>query len=124
MDDAADKLPSSDQNQIASEYANNVSFDASVWDLKLLFGEYSERAKGIEWHTSITIPWALVRLLQYYLQINLEMYELRHGKAMLPDTMIPADPVPPPDNDPTNRAMFEIIQRNRMRLLDSLKATE
>ncbi|MGH2376131.1 MAG: hypothetical protein ACRDIC_22030 [bacterium] len=40
---------------LTTDYANNTAFEPTVWDLKLIFGEFSDRAKTIDWHTSITI---------------------------------------------------------------------
>jgi len=90
--------------------------------LKIIFGEYSQRSKGIEWHTSITVPWAQAKVLNYYLQINIEAHELQQGKIKLSASMIPAA-IPPPDDpsDEAAQAFFQMLQRNREKLLESLE---
>ena len=111
-----------DKDDIAVEYANNAAFDATVWDLKLIFGEYSERAKGIEWHTSVTIPWALAKLMIYYLQVNVAAHEASIGKVNFPLSMLPP-PAPEPSDadDKRAHAVFEIIQTHRAKFIESLK---
>ncbi|MDQ6758379.1 MAG: hypothetical protein M3Z32_00770 [Acidobacteriota bacterium] len=123
MDDetaATDVGQTNGPDDLTTEYANNTAFEATVWDLKLIFGEFSARSKGIEWHTSITIPWALAKLIIYYLQVNIDIHELDHGKIAIPASMIPDAP-PPIQDDGTAQAIFEIVQRNRERLMESLK---
>ena len=124
MDDdtaATDAGQNNGHDDLTTDYANNTAFEATVWDLKLIFGEFSARAKSIEWHTSITIPWALAKLIIYYLQINIDIHELDQGKIAIPASMIPAAPPPPIQDDGTAQAIFEIVQRNRERLMESLK---
>lgn len=103
-----------------SDYANNVAFEQTVWDLKMIFGEFSGRLSAVEWHTSITVPWAMAKLMSYYLQINVAARELRAGKIEVPRSMIPPGPPPPPPSDPLEKAIFEMIQEHRKKLLETL----
>jgi hypothetical protein len=108
-------------DDLTTDYANNVAFETTVWDLKLIFGEYSDQDKGVEWHTSMTIPWAQAKVMQYYLQINLEAYEQQHGKIKVPSPMLPPEPPPPPDpNDPATKAFYEIVRRHREKFIENL----
>jgi len=50
-------------DELVADYANNTAFEQTIWDLKMIFGEYSQRAGGVDWHTSITVPWAQAKLL-------------------------------------------------------------
>lgn len=109
-------------DDFVSDYANNVAFEATVWDLKLIFGEYSQRANGVEWHTSITIPWEQAKIMSYFLQVNIEAHEIRTGRPILPPPMMIPPPIPePPDkSDQEAMKMFEMFKRNRERLIESI----
>lgn len=107
---------------IESDYANNIALEQTGWDLKLMFGEYSGRLQGVEYHTSITIPWAQAKLLLYFLKVNVEAYEAEHGKIYVPPMAYPPDSSSiPPDSNPTLTKIAEIIDRNRTEFLNSLK---
>jgi hypothetical protein len=108
-------------DDLTTDYANNVAFETTVWDLKLIFGEYSDQDKGVEWHTSVTIPWAQAKLMQYYLQINLEVYEQQHGKIGVPRTMLPPEaPLPSDPDDPVAKAFYDLAQRHRAKFMENL----
>jgi hypothetical protein len=107
-------------DELASDYANNVGFEFTVWDLKILFGEYSDRIKGTDWHTSVTIPWAQAKLMLYYLKLNIDFYEAQEGKIRVPGSMLPPEP-PAPSANPDDQKLHEIIQAARNSFLDSLK---
>jgi hypothetical protein len=111
-------------DELTSDYANNTFFEPSVWDLKIVFGEWSGRANSIDWHTSITLPWAQAKLMAYYLEVNVAAHELRMGKIPFPSSMVPQEPPPPPDSDkddPASRALFEVVKDLRQKFIDSLK---
>lgn len=113
--------------EVTSRYANNTLFEPTVWDLKIIFGEYSRRAAGTEWHTSITLPWAQAKLMAYYLGINIAAHELRAGLIRIPDSMRPAQPPPPlvsPQSgkeDPDAQAFFKMVSEHHQKFLESLK---
>jgi hypothetical protein len=101
--------------EITSDYANNTALEPTIWDLKLIFGEFSERSRSIEWHTSITMPWAQAKLLSHYLQVNLAVREIDHGKIHIPETMVPQSPpplTPEQETDPKAKAIFETIKKH------------
>src|SRR3990167_11504158 len=56
-----------------SLYANNVQFEQSAFDLKLIFGELNQAGGKalVDQHSSMTIPWGQAKLLLYYLQVNI-----------------------------------------------------
>jgi len=74
-------------------YANNVLFEPSVWDLKMIFGQLdqSEGKAVVEQHTAVTIPWAQAKVLSYYLQVNLTAYASALAKND-PPLLAKADP--------------------------------
>ena len=43
-------------------YANNSHIDATIWDLQVILGEYSPSANRVDWHTTVTMPWAQAKL--------------------------------------------------------------
>ncbi|MGH9345483.1 MAG: DUF3467 domain-containing protein [Terriglobia bacterium] len=102
----------------ASLYANNIQFELSAWDFRLLFGELDQidGAAIIRQHTAMTIPWSSVKLLIYFLQANLSIYEAANGFVRIPHDVIP----PPPtnlytpeqlENNPRARATVEFIAK-------------
>ena len=116
--------PGQQEEELTSDYANNTYFEPTVWDLKILFGEWSGRANSVDWHTSITLPWAQAKLLAYYLGINIAARELRQGRIQIPDTVIPPE-IPPPtpealQTDPGSQAFFEMVQEHRRKFLETI----
>jgi hypothetical protein len=101
----------------SSLYANNVRFESSVWDLRILFGELDQSAEQgkhvVELHTAIAIPWVQVKLMIYYLQLNLFLHEAENGKVRIAQRVFPPDPGPMPpkefENDPTAKALHELV---------------
>lgn len=75
-------------------YANNVIAETSVWDMKVIFGilDQSSEPNKIVQHTSVNLPWAQVKLLSYYIRINVLIQESINGKIHLPSSVIPPDP--------------------------------
>jgi hypothetical protein len=72
-------------------YANNVAFEANVWDMKLLFGELTSDEQGnvIEQHTGMVLPWPLVKVLAFHLAINIVAFEDQHGPIRLATPILP-----------------------------------
>ena len=79
MDETAIKTSTVSEVDLSVDYANNVQIEATIWDLKAIFGEFSGRAQSVQWHTSITMPWATAKLLAHFLQVNVDMHELNNG---------------------------------------------
>jgi hypothetical protein len=107
----------------ASLYANNVVYEASVWDLKLIFGQLDQKllepAEGktvtVDYHTAITLPWEAIKLMIYYLRANLATHEIESGPIKLPDRVLPPQtPLPLPEDiaaKPQAKAAAEANQR-------------
>lgn len=72
-------------------YANTCMIEATVWDLKLLFGELMSDEQGgvIEQHTGMTLPWTLVKILAFHLAINVIAFEEENGPIRLSAPMLP-----------------------------------
>jgi hypothetical protein len=108
-----------------SAYANNIKLESTVYDLRLVFGE-TDLSSGTEitkQHTAITLPWPLVKVALYYLQVNLAVHELTVGKVIVPPTQIPvpASEVPPAmANDPMAHKVKDLVAKTRQKFLDSL----
>jgi hypothetical protein len=104
-------------------YANNLRFEPTVYDLKIIFGE-TDQSSGTETtqqHTAITLPWALVKLALFFLEVNVAIHELVNGKIMIPPNQIPAPPNPIfPENDPNAAKAFEIVEKIREDFLSRL----
>lgn len=113
MDESVKSPKGTDSDEIVSDYANNTSLEQTIWDLKLIFGEFSQRSGSVRWHTSITMPWAQAKILSHYLQVNIAVWELHNGPIKVPDAMIPP-PLPPltpeQEKDPAAKALFETIK--------------
>jgi len=80
-------------------YANNSFLEFTAWDLKLIFGQTdsSITPSTVVQHTAITLPWAQVKILAYFMQIHLAAHELDHGRVIIPTGIIPA--VTEPDKE-------------------------
>jgi hypothetical protein len=86
------------EDEFASLYANNVSYQPSVWDLKMLFGELdqSETPNLVRQHTAMTIPWLQVKLCAYYLLLHIIVNQTVNGNIGVPPAVLP--PRPDPDD--------------------------
>ena len=92
-------------------YANNTRFRASVWDLRILFGQLLLERQGVEWHTDITLPWPQAKLMHHYLGINLGIYELENGKITIPAGVLPQTmETPAPGVDPSSPQAIETYE--------------
>jgi hypothetical protein len=101
-----------------SVYANNARFEPSVWDLKFLFGELEQHTgrEVVTFHTAVTMPWLQVKLLSYYVRLNLAIHEL-NGKIAVPPSLTPPLPEPPtPEQsqaDPMRKQVYDIVAATR-----------
>ncbi len=105
-------------------YANNVRYESSVWDLKLLFGvlEQNSVSQGIagadvvELNTAMSMSWPAVKIMAYYLQLNIALHELENGKIRVNPRVYPTEPSPlAPEfqNNETVKAGRELSARMR-----------
>jgi hypothetical protein len=99
-----------------SLYANNVQFQPSEWDIKIVFGELETDTKSntnfVEQHTGIALSWLQAKIMHYFLTLQLGVYELSHEKISVPPSLMPPVPDPPPD-DPMAKKVFELISEER-----------
>jgi hypothetical protein len=109
---------------LISEYANSARFESTVYDLKIIFGQ-TDLASGseiIRQHTAITIPWSLVKIALYYLQVNLIVHEGNNGKVTIPPSQIPQplaeEPPAEVATDPIARKTFEDVRQFRKQFLE------
>jgi hypothetical protein len=99
-----------------AEYANNVNFELGTWDLKIIFGQ-NDQSTGdprVEWHTAMTMPWPVAKLMHYLLGLNLWLYEANSGQQIqIPVSGLPPYPAAPTgDMDiETNRAFYEFMKK-------------
>ncbi len=82
------------------EYANNVYFDPTVWDLNVTFGQLGIRLPDAEkpkmdWTTSVTLPWGPAKVAAYYFFANLMFHEHDHGQVYVPSNLAPHVPKAP-----------------------------
>jgi hypothetical protein len=102
----------------SSKYTNNVQFEPSVWGLKTLFGELAllDGKLIVEQHTAISMPWIQAKIMGYFLQFQIAVFEHDHGKIAIPDGVIPG-PLPPiPDemkDDPRMKAIWDTLEELR-----------
>jgi hypothetical protein len=105
------------------EYANNIRFEPTVYDLKMVFGEtdLSTGTETVEQHMAVTLPWPFVKVLSYFLQIQLMVQERQNGPVGVPQTQIPPIQEPPPElaNDPKVQGIAKDLKKFREDFLAS-----
>jgi hypothetical protein len=79
-----------------NEYADNVFLESTAWDLKMVFGQIdlSLGPNNVVQHSGITLPWAQVKVLQYFLRVHLIAHEIQYGHASIPPGIIQEFPAP------------------------------
>lgn len=111
--------------EVYEAYANNVFYETSSWDLKLIFGQLdqSEGRVRVVQHSAITVPWAQAKLMVYWLRGQIEAHELVNGKIHVPSPVIPP-PFPLTEelkkSDPNAEAIYAIFNRLRDEFISSL----
>ena len=106
-----------------SVYANSTLIELSVWDLKLIFGQLFKSEMGkfdVDWHTEVTMPWPQVKLLSYYLQANLAVYEAQNGTIKLPQSLHPVPFVSDQETTPDDNLLNEKIERLRKEFVEGM----
>jgi hypothetical protein len=108
-------------------YANNVYFEPSAWDLKLIFGQLDQRQGKtlIRQHTAVTLTWPEVKVVLYWLRGQLQFHEETQGKVIIPPAGLPGE-VPPPteetkQTEPNSEKAFVIFKKLREELLKEQK---
>lgn len=103
----------------AEVYANNINFEASLFDLKILFGQLNQAfdPNVIDQHTAVTIAWAEAKLLLHFLTIQLALYEDMNGKILIHPSLLPPPPAEPDEkvakNEPQSVRAYQIIKAIR-----------
>src|ERR1700691_3791765 len=77
--------------ELVERYANHVSFEMSVWDLKLIFGQLDQQLgpQTVIQHTAMTLPWPQVKILHHILGSNLVVHEMLNGRVRVPPGIVP-----------------------------------
>jgi hypothetical protein len=77
--------------EFTERYSNNVRFESSIWDIRMVFGQLDQFAipSAINQHTSVTVSWAQAKVMLYFLYVNVMFQELSNGKIVVSDSVIP-----------------------------------
>jgi hypothetical protein len=125
-DQGSPNVPKFERDEdFASLYANNIWYESSAWDLRLLFGQL-DQSKGpnvVAQHTAIALSWLQVKLMIYYLQINLALHEVQNGRVAIPASVMPPEPEPLTSelqDDPLAKTTREIVVKLRQQLTGNL----
>lgn len=104
-------------DEIVPVYANNVKFEMTAWDLRIMFGQLMPISEGmgqVDWHTDVTIPWAQAKLMNLFLGMNIALYERENGKITIPPGVLPAPMSSPPEgvdtSNPDAIETFKMVQ--------------
>lgn len=100
-------------------YANNVHFETSVWDLRMIFSVL-DQAPGMPPFRqlgAVHVTWAQAKVMAYYLLVNIAFHETVNGKVAVPPVVTP----PPIDttglpDEPKAKELVERIARMRTEL--------
>ena len=108
----------------ATVYANNVRYESSVWDLKMIFGELdqSQGKEVVQLHTGVSIPWIQAKLMAYMLRLNVEAYELENGNIDVPIRVIPpgVELEAEQEQNPLFRSIRDLVNKRRAEFIASL----
>ncbi len=111
-----------DENFVSS-YANDVQFELGATDLTLTFGQTGFN-KPTRQHTAMTMSWPEAKVMVYFLQANLLIYEaIEQRKITIPKGLIPPAPVMPEETEETATHMataWEQIRKLHDELIASL----
>ena len=86
----------------------------------MLFGILAlddEGKPGIEQHTAMSVSWANIKIMMYFLRLHLAIYERLNGKVRVPQTVWPPEPISPSEelraSNPAAQDVYDIIKRAR-----------
>jgi hypothetical protein len=107
-------------NDFVDRYANNVSLESSVWDLKILFGTLDQTTSpdSVRHHTAMHITWAQAKLMMFFLQATIMFHEAASGKIKIPEGAMPpaVDPAAPIWSFPDSKDMIDKLEKLRSEL--------
>jgi hypothetical protein len=75
-------------------FANNVQYESTLWDLRMLFAQVELQTKQIVQHTGINIPWPQVKIAAYFMLANLLIHQNLNGSVFVPSSIAPPRPTP------------------------------
>ena len=106
-------------------YANNVHYESSVWDLKVLLGRL-DQSSGLsitKQFLGVSIPWMQVKLMIHHLQVNLTIHEAYNGPVAIRNDLLPKLPQVTDEQlkDPLFKATVEKIAELHNKFLSSLQ---
>ena len=97
------------------DYANNFTFEFTPWDFKIIFGQtdqMSGQPNDINWHTSITMPWGVAKILSRMLLLNVVAGEMQLGPIRIPPAVMPPPPPDPTEQmSPALHALWDLHKR-------------
>ncbi len=99
-----------------SVYANNVMFESSAFDLRLIYGQIDQAAGVVDQHTGVTIPWVVAKLGLHFLNTQVAAHEIVYGKIAIPKELFPLEPPPPPkelSQNPLVQQVYEALKKLR-----------
>jgi hypothetical protein len=114
-------------DDFTSRYANNVQFEPTLWDLKLVFGQTDQKVgpMTVLQHSAITLSWPEVKVLIYFLRSHLAGHEAQVGVIPLMSGIVfpPSEEMPPglaathhevwkKALDAMNKVFHEFVQEN------------
>jgi hypothetical protein len=95
------QLEATRSEEFENLWANNVLFESTLWDLRLIFGQVDLAAKQIVQHTAVNIPWPQVKIAAYFMLVNVVIQQSLNGNVFIPGYIVPPRPDPA---DPANAA--------------------
>ena len=106
-------------------YANQALYEASAWDLKIIFGilDQSTGVARMKKTFAVNIPWTQVKLAIFYLRLQLAVEEAQDGKIQIRPGLIPPDAPPLTEEqaaEPMAKELYEVYKRLREEFLREL----
>jgi hypothetical protein len=100
----------------AEDYANTFTFEQTAWDFKIIFGQTDQMGgdpNNINWHTAITMPWGIAKILSRMLLLNVVAGEMQLGPIHIPPVVMPPPPSEPTGemDTPAVRTLYEFHKR-------------
>jgi len=73
-------------------WANNVLFESTLWNLRMIFGQVDLSGNQVLQHTAINMPWPQVKIAAYFIVANLMVQQALNGQIFLPAYVVPPRP--------------------------------
>lgn len=126
-DEKLTPAPPERSRDFVERYANNVRFETSFWDLKILYGIFDQSLQppNAVIHTAMHAPWAQAKLMAYFLYVNVLFHEATSGEIKMPGQV--PEPMKIPEalaTDPKAQAIFERAERLRREMFNIKTAAD